>query len=284
MAARPTWTGYLRLSLVSCPVRLYTATTRKERISFHMLDPKTHNRIELRPHEPTSGKELERDSLVRGYEFDKGRYVVVDEDEIDALKVESSEIIDLNRFVALSELDPLYFNTPYYVAPESGVAEETFAVIEEAMRQEKCAGVGRLVLSTREHAVALAPRGRGMMLTTLRAAEELRGESEIFGDIRAGKPEKEMVELARRIIRQKEGKFDLKALAGDRYQEALRKLVEAKIRGEKPVVPKAAPPAANVINLMDALKRSLSQEGKSPSPGRKRAAAPRRQRASSRTQ
>jgi DNA end-binding protein Ku len=286
MAARPTWKGYLRLSLVSCPIRLYPATTRRERVSFHLLDPKTHNRIELRPHEPGSGREVPRDTLVRGYEFDKGRYVVVDEDEIDALKVESSETIDLVRFVDASELDALYLLAPYYVAPEGKVAEETFRVIREAMRQEAKVGMGRLVLSTREHAVALSPYDRGMLLTTLRAPEEIRAASEGFAEIGAGKPDKEMVELARRLIRQKSGAFDPKELAGDHYQEALRRLVQAKLRGEKPVAPEAPARADNVVNLMDALKRSLATDDGKPAPsGRKRAsrsAAPRRHRASAR--
>src|ERR1700726_840734 len=129
MAPRPTWKGYLRLSLVSCPVRLYPATTRSERVSFHLLNPKTHNRIELRPHDPATDEEIPRDQLVRGYEFDKGRYAVMDDAEIEALRIDSSETIDLVRFVDDAEIDPIYFNTPYYIAPDGKIATETFAVI-----------------------------------------------------------------------------------------------------------------------------------------------------------
>jgi DNA end-binding protein Ku len=279
MAPRPTWKGYLRLSLVSCPVRLYPATTRSERVSFHLLDPKTHNRIEMRAHEPESGREVPRDSLVRGYEFDKGRYVIVDDDEIEALQIESSETIDLVRFIDEKDVDPLYFSTPYFISPDGKIAGETFRVICEAMRQQGKAGIGRVVLSTREHPVLLSPRHRGMTLTTLRSADEVRSDREYFADIEDGKLDKELVEMAGRIIKQKSGAFDEKELTGDRYQNALRELVARKVRGEKPVVPRVAAPAGNVINLMDALKRSLGEERKAPAPSRKRAVAPKKRRA-----
>lgn len=289
MAPRPTWKGYLRLSLVSCPVRLYPATTRSERVSFHLLNPKTHNRIELRPHDPETDQEIPRDQLVRGYEFDKGRYVVVDQSEIDALRIESSETIDLVRFVDDAEIDPIYFATPYFIAPEGKIANETFCVIQEAMREERKAGIGRVVLSTREHPVLLMPRQHGMLLVTMRSAEEVRSDRDVFADLEDVKVDKEMVEMARRIIQQKSGPFDAEELTGDRYQTALRELVAHKVHGEKPAASKApAPAAGNVINLMDALKRSLAAgDGKPPAPSRKRAsragqrhgsAAPRRKR------
>ena len=274
MAPRPTWKGYLRLSLVSCPVRLYPATTRSERVSFHLLNPKTHNRIELRPHDPATDQEIPRDQLVRGYEFDKGRYVVVDDAEIEALRIESSETIDLVRFVDDEEIDPIYFATPYYIAPDGKIATETFCVIMAAMREAHKAGIGHVVLSTRERPVLLAPRRRGMLLMTLRPAEEVRDDREIFADLENVKVDQEMVEMARRIIEQKSGPFEAEELTGDRYQAALRELVAGKVHGEKPASPKAAARPTNVVNLMDALKRSLAaDEGKGPAPSRK---APRR--------
>jgi DNA end-binding protein Ku len=285
MAPRPSWKGYLRLSLVSCPVRLYPATTRSERVSFHLLNPKTHSRIEMRAHDPDTDEEIPRSDLVRGYEFDKGRYVVVEDEEIDALRVESSETIDLVRFVDDAEIDPIYFAVPYHIAPDGKVATETFAVILAAMREAHKAGVGRVVLSTREHPVLLAPRRDGMLLMTLRSAEETRDSGEIFADLADAKPDKEMVAMARRIIEQKSGPFDRKELTGDRYQAALRELVARKAHGEKPVGPKAAAPPSNVVNLMDALKRSLAgDEGKAPAPSRKtrRRAEPQRRAAGSR--
>lgn len=285
MAPRPTWKGYLRLSLVSCPIRLYPATSRSERVSFHLLNPKTRNRIELRPHDPETDEELARDQLVRGYEFDKGRYVVIDEKELEAIKVDSAETIDLVRFIDEKEIDPLYFATPYFVAPEGRIAEETFRVIHEAMREEGKAGVGRVVLSTREHAVMLTPRHRGMLLSTLRAADEVRDDAEYFAEIESAKVDRELVQMARQIIQQKSGPFDAATLAGDRYQAALRDLVARKIRGEKPAAASKAPAASgNVVNLMDALKRSLAEDRKGPAPSRRparrtgTAAAPNRRR------
>ncbi len=273
MAPHPTWKGYLRLSLVSCPVRLYPATTRSERVSFHLLNPKTHNRIELRPHDPETDEEIPRDQLVRGYEFDKGRYVVVDQPEIDALRIESSEAIDLVRFVDEAAVDPIFFATPYFIAPEGKIADETFRVVQQAMRAERKAGIGRVVLSTREHPVLLIPRRRGMMLMTMRSSEEVRSDRELFDDLEEVKVDPEMVDMARRIIQQKSGPFDAKELTGDRYQAALRELVARKVHGEKPAAtPAAAATPGNVINLMDALKRSVAAgDGKPPAPSRKRA-------------
>jgi DNA end-binding protein Ku len=270
MAPRPTWKGYLRLSLVSCPVRLYPATTRSERVSFHLLNPKTHNRIELRPHDPETEEELPRNELVRGYEFDKGRYVVVDDKEIEALRIESSETIDLVRFVDDAEVDPVYFATPYYIAPDGKVATETFCVILAAMREARKAGIGRVVLSTREHPVLLTPRPSGMLMMTLRSAEEVRDGGEIFADLEDIEVDKEMVGMARRIIEQKSGRFDADELTGDRYQAALRELVARKAHGETSVSVKPPARPGNVVNLMDALKRSLAgEEAKAPAPGRK---------------
>jgi DNA end-binding protein Ku len=270
MAPRPTWKGYLRLSLVSCPVRLYPATTRSERVSFHLLNPKTHNRIEMRAHDPETDEEIPRSDLVRGYEFDKGRYVVVEDAEIDALRVESSETIDLVRFVDDTEIDPIYFSAPYYIAPDGKVATETFAVVLAAMREAHKAGIGRVVLSTREHPVLLTPRRAGMLLLTLRSAEEARDSGEIFADLTEVNPDKEMVEMARRIIDQKSGPFDPEELTGDRYQAALRELVARKAHGEGPARAKAPARPSNVVNLMDALKRSLAGDGetKAPAPSR----------------
>ncbi|HZB93410.1 MAG TPA: Ku protein [Stellaceae bacterium] len=270
MAPRPIWRGHLRISLVSCPVRLFTALTGRERISFHLLNPETKNRIQMRPTDPETGKEVPRGELIRGYEFEKGRYVVIDKEELDALKVDSSETIDLERFVELGEVDPLYLETPYYMAPEGKLGDETFRVIHEAMRRKKMAGLGRLSLSTHEHGIVLRPHDRGLLLTTLRPTDEVRDVKEYAAEIGTGPVDKEMVQLAERILGQKAGKFDPDEFAEDRYQAALRHLVEQKVKGEAPVIPKAAPRPSNVVNLMDALKRSIESGGGKPAPQGKR--------------
>jgi DNA end-binding protein Ku len=274
MPPRPIWKGYLRLSLVSCPIRLYPATSQSERISFHLLNPKTHNRVTMQPHDAESDQQLERSELVRGYELSKGQYVVVTEEELDAIEIESSKTVDLTLFVDANEVDLVYLDNPYYVAPDSKIADETFRVIREAMNRSGKAGVGRVVLTNREHPIMLRPHGKGLVMITLRPAEEVRADTEYFKEISESKLDEEMVNLAVHIIEQKSGHFDPKELAGDRYQEALRHLVEQKVKGEKPVIPKAAKPA-KVINLMDALRRSLEAEGsaagKPSAPSKRRA-------------
>jgi DNA end-binding protein Ku len=278
MAPRPTWKGYLRLSLVSCPVRVYPATTARERVSFHLLNPETKNRVQMRPTDPATGEEVPRGELLRGYEFEKGRYVVVAKEELDALKIDSSETIDLERFVDADEIAPIYFDTPYYMVPEGKVGDETFRVIREALRRKNMAGLGRLALATHEHGIAVLPYEQGMLLATLRPGDEIRATQEYFADIGSGAVDKEMVELAERILAQKAGTFDPGAFAEDRYQAALRALVEQKVRGEKPVMPKvAAPQSGNVVNLMDALRQSLEAGGAGPAaaPSRKRPPAAR---------
>jgi DNA end-binding protein Ku len=268
MATRPIWTGYLRLSLVSCPIRIYPATSRSERISLHLLNPKTHSRVSMRPHDAETGEELERSELVRGYEFSKSRYVVLTESELEAIDIELSRTLDLARFVDLSEVDVVYLDTPYYVAPDGTIGDETFRVLRDAMDRSGKAGIGRVVLTNRDHPLMLRPHGKGMVMITLRPAEEVRADTPYFAEISESKPDEEMVDLALRIIEQKSGHFDPKELAVERYQEALRRLVEQKLKGEKPLLPKAEP--AKVINLMDALRRSLEAETAEP---RKRKAA-----------
>jgi DNA end-binding protein Ku len=259
MATRPIWTGYLRLSLVSCPIRIYPATSRSERISLHLLNPKTHSRVSMRPHDAETGEELERNELVRGYEFSKGRYVVLTENELEAIDIELSRTLDLARFVDLSEVDVVYLDTPYYVAPEGKIGDETFRVLREAMDRSGKAGIGRVVLTNRDHPLMLRPHGKGMVMITLRPAEEVRADTAYFAEISESKPDEEMVDLALRIIEQQSGHFDPKELAVDRYQEALRQLVEQKVRGETPVLPRPTEPT-KVINLRDALRRSLEAE------------------------
>jgi DNA end-binding protein Ku len=258
MAPRPSWKGHLRLSLVSCPVRLYPATSGASRVSFHLLHKDTHKRINMRPYEPDLG-EVERSDLVKGYEYEKGHYVVMDQEDFDKAQIESTKTIAIERFVDEDSVDPIYLETPYYLAPDGDFAEETFGVIREAMRQQKKIALSRVVLSSREHLIAMAARGKGFLVTTLRTADEVRSSDEIFEDVSDEKPDKEMLQLAVQLIRQKAGKFEPDTFR-DRYQDALHEVIRAKIKGEQPVIAKA-PETGRVINLMDALKRSLAEGG-----------------------
>ena len=274
MAPRPSWKGHLRLSLVSCPVRLYPATTGANRVSFHLLHKDTHNRINMKPVEPELGL-IERSDLVKGYEYEKGQYVVMEQEDFDQVQIESTKTIVVERFVDAGEVDQLYLDAPYYLAPDGDFAEETFGVIREAMRQEKKVALSRVVLSSREHLIAMGVRDKGFLVTTLRTADEVRSADEIFEDIDDAKPEKEMLQLATQLIRQKTGKFDPETFR-DRYQDALMEVIRAKIKGEKPVMPKV-PETGRVINLMDALKRSLGETGGEPArkpPARSKARKP----------
>jgi len=254
-APRSSWKGHLRVSLVSCPVRLYPASSSSDRISFHNLVPGSMSRVSMVATDPATGKPVPREELLKGYEFEKGSYVIVTEEELDSIQIESNRVIDVTEFVEDEEVDALYLDSPYWLAPDGKMANETFRVICEAMRQEKKAAIGRLVLSSRERVVLLSPRGKGMMIRTLRAPEEVRREDAYFEDIEEGPLDKSAVELARQIVQQKSGAFDPKSFT-DRYQAALADLIKAKIKGEKIVTSEIAAPAP-VVDLMAALKKSL---------------------------
>ena len=270
MAPRASWKGYLKISLVSCPVRLYTATSSGNRIAFHMLHKDTHNRVQMKPHDPELGV-VERSDLVKGYEFEKDRYVVVSDEDLDAIQIESSKTISIERFVDAAEIDSMYLDSAYYVAPDGPVAEETYRVVQEAMRQKNKAAVARVVLFGRERLVALTVRDKGLVLTTLRSAAEVRGHEEVFSEVGSGKIDKDALELAAHLISQNEGQFEASEFE-DRYQAALLDVVKAKLKGATPVIAKA-PERGQVINLMDALKRSLSDAKKPPAESKSRAPA-----------
>jgi DNA end-binding protein Ku len=263
MAPRTTWKGHLKLSLVSCPVRLYNAVSRTERVSFHLLHKDTHNRIQMFPHDPELGK-VDRSDLVKGFEYDKDQYVILEQADLDKVQIESTKTIAIEKFVDASALDPVYFDQPYYLAPDGPVAEETFRVLHEAMKQKRKVALSRIVLSSRERLIALTVRDKGFMVMTLRSANEVRDSKPYFEDIDGPAPEKEMLQLAGQLIDQKSGPFDTKDFT-DRYNEAVVELVRAKVKGKAPVIAKA-PERGKVINLMDALKRSLGGDGEPQKP------------------
>jgi DNA end-binding protein Ku len=259
MAYRPTWQGHLKLSLVTCPVALYTATNSGGDVHFNLINPKTNNRIKMITTDPDTGP-VERSDLVKGYEVSKGEYILVTQDEIDAVKLESTKTIDIERFVAEDEIDRLYWDNPYFLAPDGKLAQEAFGVIRTAMEKSGQIALGRVVIGTRERILALEPRGNGILAYTIRTDAEVRNPDEIFDGISAKAPDAAMISIAEKIIEQKEGPFDPSQFV-DRYEEALKALIEDKKKGHKPAKV-AEPEDTNVVDLMAALRASLSAKDK----------------------
>jgi DNA end-binding protein Ku len=269
---RASWNGFLRLSLVSCPVSLVPATTEAKRIRFNQLSSETGNRVAQQLVDSKTGETVDRDQIVKGYEYERGRYVTITDDELKALQIESSKIIDLDRFVDRDEVDPVYLDTPYYVYPDGELAAETFRVIGEAMAHKNKVGLGRVTISSRERPVLVEPRGAGLVMSTMRSADEVRPAE--FGGPAKGDIDADMVGIAETIIERRSGSFD-PASFRDRYQDALRELVAEKTKGQARTPREIAEPS-KVINLMDALKRSLAQEEEEPAPSKQTAAKPAR--------
>jgi DNA end-binding protein Ku len=251
---RPTWQGHLRLSLVTCPVALYTATNSGGEVHFNLINPETNNRIKMVTTDPDTGP-VERSSLVKGYEFEKGQYVLLTNEEIASVKLESTKTIDIERFVPEADIDRIYWDNPYYLAPDGKLAQEAFSVIREAMARSGQIALGRVVMSTRERLLALEPRGKGILAYTLRTDAEVRAEDEIFGAISDKAPDAAMISIAEKIIQQQEGPFDPGQFT-DRYEEALKALIADKRKGHK-VAKVAEPDDTNVVDLMAALRASL---------------------------
>ena len=262
LSARPVWQGMLRLSLVSCPVALYKATSRANDISFNLLNPKTNNRIRMVPTDPETGP-VDRADLVRGYEVEKNRYVIIDDEELDAVKLETTHTLDIERFVDADSIDRLFFDVPYILLPTDDIAVNAYAVIREAMKQTHRVALGRVVMHTRERLMAMEPREKGLLVYSLRMRDEVVNLQKALESIPDMKPDRQMVEIAEKIIAQLEGPFDPEEFR-DRYEESLRDLICRKEKGEKPTV--TAPPAepSNVIDLMAALKKSLGAKGAPP--------------------
>lgn len=258
-ALRPTWEGHLRLSLVTCPVALYTATERTADIHFNLINPKTHNRIHMQTVDAGTGEPVERSALVRGFSVGKNRYVLLEKEELDAVKLESTRIIDIEHFVDADTIDRIYWDEPYYLAPSGKTGVEAFAVIRAAMEKQNKVALGRLVLHQRERLCALEPRDSGILLTTLRTHDEIRDSTAIF-DQSLPKPDARMLEIAQKIIEQQGAKFDPGEF-NDRYEDALRELIARKKKGESIVTAVAEESEEKVVDLMDALRRSLQGNG-----------------------
>ena len=270
MAPRASWKGYIKLSLVSCPVRLYPAVSANEKIRFNQLHKDTHNRINMKPVDPELGL-VERSDLVRGYEYEDKQYIIVDDSDLEAVRIESNHTLNIEAFVDESEVDPIYQDSPYYLAPDGKMAEETFAVLRDAMQAAGKVAIARLVMSSRERVVTIGAREKGMFVTTLRDPREVRSTAAYFDEIPEVKTDPEMLQLAEKLIEQKVTHFDPKQYE-DRYETALMEMIKEKLKGHKPIIA-AAPERGNVINLMDALKASLGQ-AKPAAPSKSKTAEP----------
>jgi len=272
MAPRAMWTGQLRLSLVSFGVRLYAATESAGKVSMNQLHKDCHQRARNQLVCPTHGP-IGRDEIVKGYEYEKDSYVIIEQEDLDQIRLESNKTIELVEFVDAEEIDPLYVDSPYYLGPDGKVAEEPFNVIREAMKRAGKVGIGKVVMYGRERIVALQPEGRGFLLTTLRYAGEVRSAEDIFKDIKADKVDEEQLALASSIMEKKAGAFDPSEFT-DRYQEAFFEIVKAKVEGQEPVlVSEEETPRS--FNFMDALRQSVeeAERGKAerPPPAKKAA-------------
>ena len=256
-ARRAYWRGYLRLSLVTCPVELFPASTLAEQTHFHIINKRTGNRVREQMIDDETGKVVDKDEKGRGYEVSKGRYVEIDEDELAAVKLESTHTIEIDSFVPRSEIDNRYLDRPYYVVPSEKVGAEAFAVIRDAMKNKDRVALARVVLGHREHTIALEAFGKGILGTTLRYDYEVRAEAEYFSKIPSPRFDKQMVQLAEHILDSKAAHFD-PAKFKDRYETALKALVKRKAAGKKIEAPEPPAKPDNVVNLMEALKRSLS--------------------------
>jgi DNA end-binding protein Ku len=266
MAPRAYWKGFLRLSLVSCPIQLFPATSEREKISFNQINVETGNRIRYRKVDEETGEEVPSENIVKGYEIDKGHYIQISDDELEAIALESRKTIEIDEFVPRTEIDSLYNIRPYYVAPDGKVGQDAFVVIRNIIEKMNMVAIGRVVLTSREHVIALEPRGKGIMGTLLRYPYEVRDEKEYFDDIPDLKLGKDMMDLAQHIVKTKSGHFDPHTFE-DHYEGALKELIQKKSKGIKIEAPKERMPS-KVINLMDALRQSV----KSEMPGRKQQA------------
>jgi DNA end-binding protein Ku len=264
MAARPIWRGHLRLALVSCPVALYTVHRARGDLHFHLINPKTGHRVRMITLDAETDEELPRSDLVRGYEFEKGRYVTLEPKDFESAKIESSSVLTVNKFVDAGKIPPIYFDTSYYLAPDGEAGRDVYAVLREAIAKSDKAALSRVVIAQRERTVAILPFGTGMVVHTLHEKQDVSDPKELFEPVAEEKPDQEMVKLAVQLLDRQTAPFEPSDLE-DRYESRLRQVIEAKLAGESVSPAEEEPRRDNVIDLMAALKQSL---GRSPEGGR----------------
>ena len=267
------WKGHIRLSLVTFPVRLYPAVSESEKVRLHKYDKDTGQRIHYQ-NVNEDGEVVEADDIVRGYEYEKGSFIAIEDEEIEKLRLESKHTIDLVQFADLASIDPIYFDNPYYVAPDNDMAQEAYATVREALKKSKKVAIGQVVIANRERIVALKPCGKGLLIETLRYNYEVRKAEEYFDDVKASiEPSEDQLELATELIKRKSAAFEPSKFK-DLYQEGLKEIIKAKLEHRKPNLKEEPVPAGKVVNIMDALRRSLEQStGKPASPSKKKPAA-----------
>ena len=274
MAQRPIWRGTLRLALVSCPVALYSANHDRGSLHFNLINPATGNRIRMVTQDAETGDTLSRSDLVKGYEFKKDTYLIIDEEDFERARVDSSSTIKIDKFVDRNAIDPIYFDASYYLAPDGDSGQDVYAVLRDAIQGTKRVALARVVIARRERPIAIMPMDRGLVVHTLHEARELNEYAPLFESIPTGKPDAEMVQLATQLIERQSGRYE-PADIEDRYEARLREVIEAKLKGEG-IVPgeEEEPDRSNVVDLMAALRKSLGQEAPRPKAAAGRKAAP----------
>ncbi len=271
--SRPIWRGHLRLALVSCPVALYASHHEHSNLHFHFINPKTGNRVRMVTLDAQTDEELERRDLARGYEFEKDQYVLLDDDDFEAARIDSSSTLTVEKFVDADSIDPVYYDTSYYMVPDGDAGQDVYVVLRDAIRQSKKVALSRVVMSRRERAVAIMPLSKGLVVHTLYETRDITNPASLFGSVPAEKPEPDMVKLAMQLIDRQSDRF-VPADIDDRYEARLREVIDAKLKGRGPQPPSnTAPKSGNVVDLMAALKKSLGQTSKAAAAEKAPAAA-----------
>jgi DNA end-binding protein Ku len=276
MAQRPIWRGHLRLALVTCPVALYAANHDRGSLHFHLINPKTGNRIKMITEDAETGTELSRRDLVKGYEYKKDTYVILSEEDFESVRVESSATIKIDKFVDTASIDAIYFDTSYYLAPDGDAGTDVYAVLRDAIAATAKMALARVVIAQRERAIGITPMGKGLVAHTLHEERDLNNPAELFDPLPKSGSDPEMVKLATQLIERQTGKYDPGDIE-DRYEARLRDVIEAKLKGERiDTVDEGEPDRSNVIDLMGALRRSLGQDDARAPPSRKRPSVPKK--------